>query len=237
MKKLKAIDVALYIFILTGLGYFITFSYGWGYNNYFFIPTHFIDLSVINITRSISLLGVSISTFLVFTIFFLDKTDFKSLFSGARKFIFESKFKFLFQFLCIVGLVVMVVFIKRESITQIKIIYFFEGLVYSSIYFYLKKYSKATYVTLAVVLLMLPYIFGLVNAKTQTEFFIIDNNEDYLIITFNDNKIISAKFDSTNNIIFPEFKILSMDNLVEYEKNVRLIKINKLTVAEPIANN
>lgn len=233
MKRFNNIDVALYIFILTGLGYFITFLYGWGYNNYFLIPIHFIDLSILSITRSISLIMVSVAICLAYTIFFIDKTDLSSLFGGIRKSIFRSRYNFLFQLLCLIGTGSMIVLMERENVPQFQIFYIFMAIVFTSLYCYIKNYIKAVFVTSIAVLFMLPYIIGLVNAKNQTDFFIIDNHEEYIIITFNDDKIIAAKFDSENNTIFPEFKILPTNNLIEYNSNISLIEINNLIIAEP----
>ncbi|MDO6448076.1 hypothetical protein [Oceanobacillus profundus] len=233
MKKVKTIDVALYIFILTGLGYFVTFSYGWGYNNYFSIPIHFIDFSIFNITKSISLLGIGISTLLVFFIYFLDKTDINWLFNKVTVNMLGPKSNYFFQLLCLVGLITVVVMARKESNAQFVICYLYIGLFFCLLYFYLKKYLKAAFVTIVIVFLMLPYILGVTNAKNQTDFFIIDSYKDYLIITFSNDKIIAAKFDSESNTISPEFKILPIDILEESNNDLSLIKINKPFIAEP----
>ena len=233
MKNLKTIVVALYIFILTGLGYFITFLYGWGYNNYFSIPVHFIDLSILNITRSVTILGVCLTSYLAYAILFLGKTDLKSLLSPIRKLVFDSRLKFIFQFLCLIGSLIMVVSGARESISLFKFLYVFIGLGFCSLYFYLKGYSKASFTTFIVVLFMLPYILGLVNAKKQTDFFVVDDHPDYLIITFFADKMIGAKLDSESNTISPQFKTLPISILEESNNSINLVIINNLTIAEP----
>jgi hypothetical protein len=77
LSKLKGIDFALYIFILIAFGYVVTLLYQWGYNNFFYIPASFIELSVKGITKSFILLGVFLSVIILNVIFLEDKTDLK----------------------------------------------------------------------------------------------------------------------------------------------------------------
>ncbi len=233
MKKIKTIDVALYIFILTALGYYVTFSFNWGYNNYFLIPMHLIDFSIFNMTKSISLIGIGLSTILVTIIFFLDKTDVSWLFGKIWRLSISRKTNFFFQGICLICLLIIIVFSTKETDSQFYIFYFWATAIICSLYFYLKKYSRAMIVAIVVSFFMFPHILGIINASNQTEFFILDEYPDHLILTFSNEKIIAAKFDSEANVLLPEFKILPMNTLEESNNDLRLVKISKLLIEEP----
>ena len=98
---------------------------------------------------------------------------------------------------------------------------------------YLKKYKNALIVAFTLTILLSPYIIGLVSAERQTEFYLISEYEDYVIVTFTNTKIISAKYDSEKNAIYPIFKVLPMDKLEESKNDIELIEINEPTILEP----
>lgn len=233
MKKFKRIDVALYVFILTGLGYFATFLYGWGYNNYFSIPIHFIDFSILNITKSITIIGIGLSIVMAFNVFFLDKTNINQLFSRFSAEKLPMWFNYILQFICLLGIIVLLFCSKIEVNEKKLVIYFWIGLFFVSVYFYLKKYKNALIVAFTLTILLSPYIIGLVSAERQTEFYLISEYEDYVIVTFTNTKIISAKYDSEKNAIYPIFKVLPMDKLEESKNDIELIEINEPTILEP----
>lgn len=184
MKNLKTIDVALYIFILTAMVYYITFSFNWGYNNYFLIPIHLMDFSIFSMTKSISLIGIGLSTVLVTTISFLDKTDFSWLFGKPWKLPISRKTNFFLQGICLICLLIVITFATKETNSQFYIFYFWMVAIIWSMYFYLKKYNRAIIVAIVASFFMFPYILGIINASNQTAYFVLDEYQDYLTLTF-----------------------------------------------------
>lgn len=231
MKKIKTIDVALYIFITTIIGYYITFSFNWGYNNYFAIPIHFIDFSISSMTKSISMIGVGLSIFIVTGIFFLDKTDVNWLFEKVIKLTATKKVNYIIQFICVCVLFLIAYLITTETNNKHYVIYVCAVMIILLIYFSLKRYKKALVLSVLMIFLMLPYILGLMNASNQTEYYIIDGYKDYLVITFTNERIIAAKFESEDNLLLSEFKVMSLDVLEETGNDLRLVKLKKPKIA------
>jgi hypothetical protein len=234
ISKLKGIDIAFYIFLLTGFGYLITFLYGWGYNNYFSIPIAFIELSVPTVTRSIALLGLFFITISIYVTFWEDTTSLKNLFSKifSTKFLSYRKINILLQTLCIVGLITFVeIWIASEEATKIN--YIGLALLFLLGLCYLKKYEKLFVLSWLILVLILPYMLGVTQANQQNKFYIIDNDTSYLVIDFYNDKAVSAKFDKTKQKIYPEFKLISIDSLAKNKKELKLVKVENLKVDQP----
>ena len=234
MKKFKTVDVALYIFILTGLGYFITFTYNSGYYKYYLIPLSFIDFSIYSITKTIVTLMIFVSSFLVFVLFFLDKTDAKEFLKILKLNKIVAKLTFSIQFICLAILFIIFIMATKEPDKRFIIIYIWLGLIISCIYLYIKAYKKATLIMGTIILLLTPYTLGIMNAATQTDFYVINNHEEYLVITLNDENLIAAKYDKESNAIYPEFKVISIKRLEKNENELELIKINRPTIIQPM---
>jgi len=231
LSKLKGIDIAFYIFLLTGLGYLVTYLYQWGYNNYFSIPASFIELSVTSITKSITLLGIFFASIMLNVLFFEDKTDLKTQVKKliSVKSIENKKVNFTLQTVCLIGILYFFsLWYVNEQATKIN--YLGMSLVFFLAYCFLKKYKMLILVSWTLLMFMLPYMVGVTHAMKQNEFYIIDNKANYLIINFYDDKAIAAKYNKRKRIIYTDFKLISVDSLANGKKQIKLVKINKLKV-------
>jgi len=231
LKEIKIKDVALYIFICTVVGHYINFSYSWGYNNYFSIPLHFIDFSILNITKSTSFIGIGIASIVLLGIFFLDETDIKWIVDKLGLILFKPKINLGLQFLVLIFSIVIIYLLGLESNSKLYVFYLLMFKFFSMIYFILKKYLKAFIVSVLIIFFMLPYTLGIMNAIHQTDFFIINNDIENIVITFTDNKVILAKFDIESNTIYPVFKVLSIDALEKENSELKLFKIYRPNVS------
>lgn len=230
LSKLKGIDVAFYIFLLTGFGYLTAFLFGWGYNSYFGIPIAFIDLSIANVTKSIALLGVFFTFIAMYVTFFQEKSDIKTLFLKLFSINVTNRiWNISLQILCIVGVIFFLFgwFIVKDA-TRINFI----GIVLlcGLGICHLKKYDKLFLVVWVILMLIIPYMVGVSHAMKQEEFYLVDNKTDYLVIDFYNNTAIAAKFDKKQNIIYPNFKLITVDSIAEDKKDLKLVRVEKINV-------
>jgi hypothetical protein len=234
-KKLKGIDIALYIFILTGLGHLVTFLYEWGYKKYFGISMDFIELSVSTITKSITMVGIFIGIGLFANIFFEDSSDLKKLFKVFQFKGYKLKNKFFYQFLCILGMAVML-FGIYETNSPLNIAYYVGVLVFVNFYASLKEYKQLVVISFLFIMLLFPYMIGVINASQKDIFYQIGGTNQ-IIIEISGDKAIAAKFDSKKKVIFPEYEIIKIDSTIKQKVTLKLVQINNLKVLKGKALN
>ncbi|SMQ77478.1 hypothetical protein SAMN05444673_2806 [Bacillus sp. OV166] len=230
LSKLKGIDVALYIFLLTGFGYLTAFLFGWGYNSYFGIPISFIDLSVANVTKSIALLGVFFTFIVMYVTFFQEKSDIKTLFTKLFSInVTNRNWNISLQILCMVGIIFFLFgwFIVKEA-TRINFI----GIVllFGMGFCHLKKFEKLFLAVWVILMLIIPYMVGVSYAMKQHEFYLVGNTTDYLVIDFYNDKAIAAKFNKKQKVLYPNFKLITVDSIAEHKNNLRLVRVDKLKI-------
>jgi hypothetical protein len=234
ISKLKGIDFAFYIFLLTGFGYLITFLYGWGYNSYFSIPLSFIELSIPTVTKSIAILGVFFLTVSIYVAFWEDTTSLKGIFSKlfTINLLSNRKINISLQTVCIIGLIF---FVELWVYTDValKINYVCVAILFLMGYCYLRKYKKMFVILWLILMLILPYMLGVTRANQQNEYYIIDNDINYLVIDFYNKNAITAKFDKDKLKIYPEFKLVPIEYLAKEKKGFKKIKIEGLKIDQP----
>ncbi|MCM3671651.1 hypothetical protein M3181_22095 [Mesobacillus maritimus] len=230
LSKLKGIDIALYIFLLTGFGYLTAFLYGWGYNSYFGIPIVFVDLSVSNVTKSIALIGVFFTFISTYVAFFLEKSDIKTLMTKLFSInVGNRPLNITLQILCAVGIIFFLYcWYIFEGATRINFIALVLLLVLG--FCHLKKYNKLFLVVWLILIFIIPYLIGVYNGAKQKEFYLIDNKTENLVIDFYNDKAIVAEFDSKEKTIYPNFILISLDSLAEDNKELKLVKVEELKV-------
>lgn len=108
---------------------------------------HLMDFSIFSMKKSISLIGIGLSTVLVTTIFFLDKTDFSWLFNKLWKLPISRKTNFFLRGICLICLFV-ITFATKETNSLFYIFYFWMVAIIWFKYFYLKKYNRAMIVAI-----------------------------------------------------------------------------------------
>lgn len=232
IEKLKSFDVAIYIFILSCLGYLITFLYQWGYYSYFNIPIEFIELSISNITKALVITVAISSAFLSYSMFFFDKTDLKgAIDSTAKKIVVDNKvINFSLQFLC-VGAFIYLTYLYNVSDDKKLLEIFFQGLIVFLIYSLLKRYMKMAMVTLMFISLLLPPVIGKGMAEKQETFYRIDiKDKSYFVLGYYDKRVILGEVNLSKKEILPRYKFPSLADLSE--DDFKLIRMNNLTVKE-----
>lgn len=235
LSKLKAIDIAFYLFLLTGLGYVVTYLYQWGYYNYFSIPSSFIDISVSTITKSFVYLGVFFSFIIINVAYFDGKsriTKFAIKFFTFRILTKKILNIFLQVVLCLSVLYFLGVWLLKEQSGGIDYLAF--ALLLFTAIWYLKDNLKLIITCWLILMFMIPYLLGWSNARIQKEFYIIDHKSNYLIIDILNNNAIAAKFDIKSHKIYPDFKLISVDSLADDKKELQLVKLNELKVEQAI---
>jgi hypothetical protein len=232
LEKFKSVDVALYIFLLSGLGYLITFLYEWGYNSYFNLPIEFVELSITTITKSIVLLGIFVSAYFSYKLFFVEKTDVSDLLNNRfSKTVFDNKYvNHSLQFICLIVMAYLAYLYSKDS-DHIKILYVFQALLLLYIYCLLKKYSKMALITILCVFILVPYIAGISNAKNKDLFYKVKMGDKYyIILDYYDKKAVVAEVDLENKELQPVYKLYSLSDMSKEKKELELIKIDNLKV-------
>jgi hypothetical protein len=232
-EKIKGIDLALYIFLLTGLGYLVTFLYEWGYNNYFLLPIDFIDLSIANITKSVIMVGMIFCMFIIYNMFLGGKTDANFF---ITKILLPNKkltktYNLILQSLCVIGEVGMVYLWLNNANNPLKIVYLFIALLLLYFYCCLKKYKLFAIIAIMIILLFLPYIIGIDNAKNKDEYLLINGTNDLVIKSFG-NMVISAKYNKEKNTLYPEYTFTSLESLEKDKKQLKLIYIENINISK-----
>lgn len=234
-NQIKAIDIALHIFVLTSLGYLVTFLFEWGYNSYFFLPIEFIELTVANITRSIALLGIFLMVGFIYQGFASKETDLNYLFNKIVKpTTNNSQYINIFIQLLSFVIIIIMLYLWRDEGSAFRIIYIDVALIFFYIYCKTKEYKQFCLIIFVIFILIQPYILGAGYAKNKNNFLIFD--DEYIVIRFYEDKIILGQYDMKKSIIKPVYKITSLDAIVDKEKELKGLKINDLKVLKPKEN-
>jgi hypothetical protein len=231
-EKIKGVDIALFIFILTGLGYLITFLYEWGYNSYYNLPIEFIDLTVTNITKSIVIIGMFLLVGYINNLFFHKETDLNRAIKKALLPSMEgqnSKLNLFYQTLCILITAIILFHLFWNNPPE-KLMYYCIVLSFIFIYSLLKKYKNLTMSLGIVFLLILPFYTGYLVAKQKENYLFMDNE---IVIRVYESKLITAKFDKSRNLIIPEFKLRLVDDIANEDESLKLIKIRQTNIDTP----
>ncbi|MEH7525812.1 hypothetical protein V7149_21460 [Bacillus sp. JJ1503] len=231
-EKIKGIDIALYIFILTGLGYLITFLYEWGYNYYYSLPIEFIELTVSNITKSLVMICIIFGLGYINNLFLHKETDFnrlikKTLLPSVQ--VQNSKLSFFYQGLCVLGIALFAFHLVWNNPAD-KFLFYCLILIFIYFYSLLKKYKNLTLTLGIIFLLILPFYSGYFIAKQKQNYLFIDNE---VVIRVYESKLITAKFDQTKNKITPDFKLHLIDNIADQDISLKMIKIKHSTIKSP----
>lgn len=231
-EKIKGLDIAFFIFLLTGLGYLVTFLYQWGYNSYFSIPMEFIELSVANISKSISMLLVFFGLGFVYNMFFNKETDISN--SVIKIFKPESiKLNFtinlFLQFICLIIFAVLWYLYQKETSTT-NILYIWIAFIILYLYGYLKTYKKFCIIAVICFIGLTPFSVGVLNAANKHNYFTINNNNNALIVGYFDKNAIVAKFDASKNILYPSFQLISLDTITKEKNEIKQVVVKELTI-------
>jgi hypothetical protein len=194
-ESLKGIDLALYIFLLTGIGYLVTFLYEWGYKSYFGISMNFIELSISTITKSITMVGIFIGIGFIGNLLFDDARDIKTL---AKKILLLNPINInrslIVKSICIFGMLIMIIGIIFTP-NPLNITYIAGIIIFAIYYFSLKQYTQLMFILLTALMLIFPFMIGVIIASQKEKFYTIEGT-DQLIIVFVNEKAITAKFDT-----------------------------------------
>ncbi|WP_078430534.1 hypothetical protein [Alkalihalobacterium alkalinitrilicum] len=200
-RDINGIDIAFIFAPLTALGYGLSYTYYYAFYSYYRVPTIFIDIGIMEITKSVLILigiliaGLLLAPFL-FSIALLGTKITMARFLIVRTIISNTTDKLdkinkkkdaekVEKMMLIISLILTI--ITFIVITFIMMDLYVIGLGFTflmiiSVYILSKFKMIKTIIALSISLLFFNcYFFGLVNAATKSEYLIIENTENHYL--------------------------------------------------------
>ena len=224
LDKIKKIDAAILLFLITGLGYAITYIYGYGVLYYYKIPASLVDINPTNILKN-TILIMLLFTFGYINNYLIER-NFKSIFIRFKKFNYIVTSK-IFQLVIIIGLLYFLYrYLQTNSPTDALI--FVAMTLFYAIY---KKYKNMAYIFIIIFFALLIFTFGYSNGLRETNYYTLANN-NFVVIGYYKDSAIVVKFDPKEKIIYPEYQLIKLEAGID-EQKFKLVRTGSLKVAEP----
>lgn len=243
-------NATLFLFLISGLGYAVTYTFEWGYLKFFGLPSSFITIHLSAALKNILLIAGMFASFYILNYFasrlfnwlFSKKgLSFRQRVESAAK---RKKSFMTFLVVLISTAVLMFFFIYKAVMDPAQFQYVYAALVLAVVLYQFSdpKYLKISFVLFLLFFTVLAYFFGYNSASAQVTYVIVDHapNEEkeaaekFVVVRSFGSKAIIAKADFQKKTIYSEYQLISMEAQVNKLKFKR-VHTGRLTVTQPAA--
>ncbi|AMV11550.1 hypothetical protein GT3570_11515 [Geobacillus thermoleovorans] len=232
-KITKKIDPTILVFILSGLGYAITYLYQLGVYHFYQIPSFLMDIDLTKIIRNVLFVSIIFVVGYVIDAFYkesdLKNYLVKNIVEKIKIIEMPKSLSNILQFICVVC---SLYFLSKYLSSDLKNpTYLILWIVSQLGYFITKRYGQAALVLFIIFIFAYVYYLGYSQASTKDTYLMIKGTNQ-IVVEVNKDEAILMKIDKHKKIIYPEYQILKLESSKVNQLKLETVKTGRLTVKD-----
>ncbi|MGG3683944.1 hypothetical protein [Aeribacillus composti] len=232
-KIIKKIDPTILVFILSGLGYAITYLYQLGVYHFYQIPSFLIDIDLTKTVRNVLIISLFFIGGYAFEEFY-EESDLKNylvknMIEKIKNVKIPLPYSYILQFFCLIGITYyFIIYVNSDFKNPMHLLL---GIAFFLGYMILKRYAKAALCVLIVFIFAHIYCIGYLQASREDTYLMMKGT-DQIVVEVNKDKAILMRIDKQKKIIYPEYQILKLENSKVNQLKLETVKTGRLKVKD-----